>query len=120
MQCRINLIRETRAVSDEGFCHQSGRQQNQPLASRRSQTQEYRSFFGYTRVSTDDQNLDLQRAALTAAGCAKIFEDKITGTAQKRAGLARAEGLLCFGLDHQVFLPNRAPGSLALLSYQDK
>lgn len=47
-------------------------------------------LFGYARVSTDDQNLDLQRAVLSAAGCAKIFEDRITGTATKRTGLARA------------------------------
>jgi DNA invertase Pin-like site-specific DNA recombinase len=47
-------------------------------------------LFGYARVSTDEQNLDLQRAALKAAGCAKIFGDRITGTAQKRPGLARA------------------------------
>ena len=47
-------------------------------------------LFGYARVSTDDQNLDLQHVALTAAGCAKIFEDRITGTARKRIGLARA------------------------------
>jgi DNA invertase Pin-like site-specific DNA recombinase len=47
-------------------------------------------LFGYARVSTDDQNLDLQHAALTAAGCVKIFDDRITGTARKRSGLARA------------------------------
>jgi DNA invertase Pin-like site-specific DNA recombinase len=34
---------------------------------------------GYARVSTDDQNLALQRNALTAAGCGKIYEDTKSG-----------------------------------------
>ncbi len=45
--------------------------------------------FGSARVSTDDQNLDLQRAPLKAADCGKIFGDKIAGTARERRGLAR-------------------------------
>ncbi len=48
---------------------------------------------GYARVSTRDQNLDLQINALNKAGCTKIFEDKgISGTASARPGL---ESLLC-------------------------
>lgn len=34
---------------------------------------------GYARVSTDDQNLDLQRDALGQAGCASIYEEAASG-----------------------------------------
>ena len=44
---------------------------------------------GYCRVSTDDQNPDLQLSALKRAGCRKIFTDKATGTHIKRPELAK-------------------------------
>lgn len=43
---------------------------------------------GYTRVSTQDQNLHSQTDALTAAGATRIFTDKITGKNAARPGLA--------------------------------
>lgn len=51
-------------------------------------------LIGYARVSTHDQNLELQREALTKAGCRKIFEDKVSGTRAERPGLARALEML--------------------------
>ncbi len=45
---------------------------------------------GYIRVSSAEQNLDLQRDALTKAGCSKIFEDKMSGGTDTRPGLQQA------------------------------
>ena len=47
-------------------------------------------MFGYARVSTKDQNLDLQRYALNKAGAERIFEDKASGARDDRPGLADA------------------------------
>ena len=44
---------------------------------------------GYCRVSTEDQNPDLQLAALKQAECKKIFTDKATGAHVKRPQLTR-------------------------------
>ena len=47
-------------------------------------------LIGYCRVSTTDQNLDLQRDALTKAGCERTFEDMASGARDDRPGLSEA------------------------------
>jgi DNA invertase Pin-like site-specific DNA recombinase len=45
---------------------------------------------GYARVSTADQNSELQEDALQKAGCEKIFRDVASGAVDSRKGLAEA------------------------------
>lgn len=47
-------------------------------------------LIGYMRVSTGEQNLDLQRDALDRAGCGRVFDDVCSGRATERAGLDKA------------------------------
>ena len=42
---------------------------------------------GYARVSTEEQNLDLQMQALKAAGCEDIYCEKVSGAAKRRPQL---------------------------------
>jgi DNA invertase Pin-like site-specific DNA recombinase len=45
---------------------------------------------GYARVSTLDQNPDLQLDALTEAGCYRIYTDRASGSLDRRPELAKA------------------------------
>ncbi len=44
-------------------------------------------LIGYARISTDDQQLNLQNDALNKAGCERIFKDIASGAKDNRAGL---------------------------------
>ncbi len=46
-----------------------------------------RRRIGYVRVSTHEQNSDLQIKSLEDVGCQEIFEDKISGAKANRPGL---------------------------------
>lgn len=53
---------------------------------------------GYIRVSTDDQNSDMQRQALNAAGCDQIFSDEgVSGAKKQRKGLSEMMEVLQAG-----------------------
>lgn len=65
-------------------------------------------LYGYARVSTDDQELDLQLDALKQAGCddANIFHEKVSGAKADRpaldaciAKLEKGDTLLVWRLD---------------------
>jgi DNA invertase Pin-like site-specific DNA recombinase len=45
--------------------------------------------YGYARVSTNGQDLGSQEAELLAAGCAKVFKEKVSGAKTDRAELAK-------------------------------
>jgi len=52
---------------------------------------------GYARVSTDDQNLDLQRDALRQAGCSVIYEETASGKSAARPELEQCRKALRAG-----------------------
>jgi len=45
---------------------------------------------GYARISTSEQSTDLQRDALLAAGCGRMFTDEMSGARADRPGLRQA------------------------------
>jgi DNA invertase Pin-like site-specific DNA recombinase len=53
--------------------------------------------YGYARVSTDGQTFEAQQAALKAAGCAKIFAEKVSGVVAERKALQKAIAVLSKG-----------------------
>ena len=70
---------------------------------------------GYARVSTQDQNLDLQNDALKSAGCEKIYTDKMSGAKTARPGLDQILGILRKGDTLVVWKLDRLGRSLTHL-----
>lgn len=75
-----------------------------------------RMRIGYARVSTDDQHLDLQLAALKNAGCDNVFTDQgISGARFSRPGLEQAMTKLSKGDTLIVWRLDRLGRSLTKL-----
>ncbi|WP_457355756.1 recombinase family protein, partial [Sphingomonas sp. UYP23] len=49
-------------------------------------------IYGYARVSSTGQDLAQQLAQLGAAGCTKIYQEKVSGGTAERPQLKRAIG----------------------------
>ena len=58
------------------------------LSKRNTETDQM--HIGYARISTGEQNLDLQTDALEEAGCERFFTDEVSGAEWERPGLGRA------------------------------
>jgi DNA invertase Pin-like site-specific DNA recombinase len=72
-------------------------------------------LIGYARVSTLDQTLALQQDALTAAGCAELYTDTVSGSVIDRPGLMDALSRLRPGDTLVVWRLDRLGRSLAHL-----
>lgn len=67
---------------------------------------------GYARVSTIDQNTQMQVDALEDIGCEKIFTDKVSGNHKERIGLQKAKEILRPGDEFIVWRLDRLGRSL--------
>jgi DNA invertase Pin-like site-specific DNA recombinase len=54
-------------------------------------------FYGYARVSSDGQSLDAQLDELKAAGCGRVFREKISGARSDRPELSKLVHKLTHG-----------------------
>ena len=59
------------------------------MAALRDNFRDSAILLGYARVSTDDQDLTLQRRALREAGCRRLYEESRSGVRRDRPELAR-------------------------------
>jgi DNA invertase Pin-like site-specific DNA recombinase len=72
-------------------------------------------LIGYMRVSTSDQNHDLQRDALKSAGRERVYQDVISGASEMRNGLTDALAALQPGDTFVVWRLDRLGRSLVHL-----
>lgn len=72
-------------------------------------------LIGYARVSTHEQNLDMQKDALEKAGCERIYSDTVSGVHDERPGMALMKEVLREGDTLVVWKLDRLGRSLSQL-----
>jgi DNA invertase Pin-like site-specific DNA recombinase len=72
-------------------------------------------LIGYARVSTNDQETELQRVALEGAGCERVFDEKASGAQRDRPELAAALAFMRYGDTLVVWKLDRLARSLKQL-----
>lgn len=83
----IKRTKPTRAAVRVKRRRPAAKKVTQAPSSGASDTTSKPMLIGYARVSTVDQNLALQRDALTEAGCQKIFTEQMSGAVADRPAL---------------------------------
>lgn len=75
---------------------------------------------GYARVSTEDQNLDMQVARLKAFPCVRIYQDKISASSRNREGWKDCRRYLRDGDTLVVYSLSRLARSVEMLTAINK
>ena len=76
-------------ITSFAVCIDIGNQDNKTAYVSHKSQKAYVAIFGYARVSTDGQTLASQDAELMAAGCAKVYQEKVSGARTDRAELGK-------------------------------
>ncbi|WP_198972266.1 recombinase family protein [Xylophilus sp. ASV27] len=92
-----------------------GNEPSQDVLKDRDKPREPGRTLGYARVSTEEQNLDLQIRALKGAGCQAIYTDHVSGKTESRPGLNEALATLQKGDKLVVWRLDRLGRSLVHL-----
>ena len=67
-------------------------------------------IYGYARVSTDAQDLSSQLAQLKAAGCTRIFREKVSGATADRPQLRKLMAAVSDGRQPSIRFQTRRCG----------
>src|SRR3954454_18174108 len=76
-KCPSQQNRECRSTQDFACCKSLSRKET--VSRRYSRRTGLTMLVGYARISTEDQDLPLQRPALKKAACKRLYEEPVSG-----------------------------------------